>query len=643
MNYKNLLLKYLTGNLSKEDKKNTLNYDELTTNDSDISIASFFNILGNIQCKDSNGTLNGKTIIYGNATQDYNLGFIALFKGNELIYVATQYNTGTPLGKFKYLDVDENGNYYGIDEVDGRYRFILLNNVSELKTDGSEQIVLRNSYYLQGNLVNLDNNFTEIYVKKSIQSASYMIIASDTNHLTIKACLFKINVGESNEWIDFTTSISFTDVLNLTYENCYVYFDKEDNPFIEYYGLIDTTDDKTKLVIYTNTDTTLGNEEVIYDNVKRLVSANEGVFYGASTLMPVGSKHFYVFLSNVESQATAVLLEYVSETTHTMFYKISPNSGNFDFTPEAFLFNINNIPIIYYIFPIESSSQTYAGEAEQRMGIVSDKINLIKQLPNLLTEGDIQNQIVLINNSFNMFELSSVYYILNNDTPRQKITTWTFVYNPQNYNNEPYENTNSLVGNNSMLFDANNNLIFARNLYNYKVYNNRVISTLNVPNTYLNDTTIDKQLLLSETNSTILEDTISITKNIYEDLYINDFITLVMENQNEDISIENKAGAIRITQSAFKTNDYESAKATKMKINYSDGSFFVTSTSGDINNDVATYNINLYAPTNKDILTIDILSEDETITYQTITNETISKLNLIGGKYYHISQDVHIE
>ena len=116
-----------------------------------------------------------------------------------------------------------------------------------------------------------------------------------------------------------------------------------------------------------------------------------------------------------------------------------------------------------------------------------------------------------------------------------------------------------------------------------------------------------------------------------------------MENQNEDIHIDNVAGAIRLNQSSNKELDYENARASKVIITYSDGSTFKTSTSATITNGVATYEITTYIPSNKSIVKIDILSNDEQIIYQTINKDTLDNLNLQGNKYYKITQDVHVE
>ena len=80
------------------------------------------------------------------------------------------------------------------------------------------------------------------------------------------------------------------------------------------------------------------------------------------------------------------------------------------------------------------------------------------------------------------------------------------------------------------------------------------------------------------------------------------------------------------------------AKATKIRINYSDDTQYITTFSATITNNVATYEIYLQAPEDRTITSIDILSQDEKTLYTTIQN-----LTLTPGNYYKISQDCHIE
>ena len=135
-----LLLKYLTGNIDKEQPSDTLNYEELNTEDrAEIGIEEPFFVTNYLQCLDSKGVANGKTIVYGGIIQNNIVtGFIALFEGTELLFVTSQYNTGTTFGRFKVLQVDEAGQLYGIELFNDRYRFILLNNISE---EDSEKIM----------------------------------------------------------------------------------------------------------------------------------------------------------------------------------------------------------------------------------------------------------------------------------------------------------------------------------------------------------------------------------------------------------------------------------------------------------------------------------------------------------------------
>ena len=76
------------------------------------------------------------------------------------------------------------------------------------------------------------------------------------------------------------------------------------------------------------------------------------------------------------------------------------------------------------------------------------------------------------------------------------------------------------------LYNSNNKIIFARNLYNKVINANTTISTLNIPNTNLNDITIYNQSLIGETNYVLMNNQESITKNIYENLNINFYTTL---------------------------------------------------------------------------------------------------------------------
>ena len=232
--------------------------------------------------------------------------------------------------------------------------------------------------------------------------------------------------------------------------------------------------------------------------------------------------------------------------------------------------------------------------------------------------------------SYNLATLYIPFYSENSYT--KKIT---FDYNSINYNGEGYTNVNSLVPSKARLYDNNNKMIFARNLYNKVINANTTISTLNIPNTNLNDVTIYNQSLIGETNYALMNNQESITKNIYENLNINFYTTLRMINNNDpNNQIFNQVGSNRINSSVSSVKDYTNAKATKIRINYDDETTKIQDITFDYGNEAYTEFI-IYV--NKNITSIDFISNDENTIYNTIRPE------LEIGKYYKISQSVYVD
>lgn len=233
-------------------------------------------------------------------------------------------------------------------------------------------------------------------------------------------------------------------------------------------------------------------------------------------------------------------------------------------------------------------------------------------------------------NNYNLVNLYAPMYSDINTT--KKIT---LDYNSINYNGEGYGNVNSLVPNKARLYDNNNKMIFARNLYNKVINANTTISTLNVPNINLNNIIIYNKSLIGETNYVLMNNQEEITKNIYENLNINFYVTLRMiNNNNPNNQIFNQVGSNRINLSVSSVKDYNNAKATKIRINYSDNSFKIQNIIFDLVREAYTEFI-VYV--NKNIASIDFISNDENTIYNTIRPE------FEVGKYYKISQSVYVD
>lgn len=242
--------------------------------------------------------------------------------------------------------------------------------------------------------------------------------------------------------------------------------------------------------------------------------------------------------------------------------------------------------------------------------------------------------------AFNTLTIIKVYNLYNLFyQSKDKGTSHLQIYNANNYNGSAYSNINSMVPNQGVLYATNEEPIFARNLYNKTITGRTTQSTLEVPNNYLNDKIIVKENLLSETNSILISNNQTITKNIYETLNINFINTLQIRNDNDETnSILNSVGASRLNNSISETTDYDNAKALKVKINYTDNTNYIIQLKENqidkISDTSYMYDFDIYV--SKSITNIQIISNDETTIYQTITS------TFEVGKFYNITQMVEI-
>jgi hypothetical protein len=185
----------------------------------------------------------------------------------------------------------------------------------------------------------------------------------------------------------------------------------------------------------------------------------------------------------------------------------------------------------------------------------------------------------------------------------------------------------------------NSNLIFSRNLYNLVINDNTTVATVKIPNNYQNDVVINKQELYGETKTKLVESTQSITKNIYEEVLLNFVNSLFIKNKN-DINniIDNYTGATRLNNSisSWQLLDYDNCKITKYRINYDDNTSEVrvlTNFNVSYEASKTVYTFSFY----NNISNIQLISNDENTIYQTIDLSNLEK-----GKYYVITQDLHI-
>ena len=332
-----------------------------------------------------------------------------------------------------------------------------------------------------------------------------------------------------------------------------------------------------------------------------------------------------------------------SEEPLTVVYKVAGNtlqniySFSWDSTNTSYLYFEKLGEIILY-------KKKNAGSTSSTIE-VGLMVNDVLSPYDYETTSDVQNYFYDYNDfyAFTQYNLLSIYI------PYTSTTNGTYKlvadYNPNNYNGIQYESPSALLPIKSRIINTNYKYVFARNLYNKYVRGNSTVSTLEIPNTLLNDEELFYVGILGATDYTLFSNAPTlqddpITKNIYETLDINFYNTITMLDDNNDKNKPNLEGATRINQSVSAILDYNNTKATKARINYDDGTYSITNINAEtqitIVGDTATYNFMVYIPTGKNVINLEIVSNDENTIYATIVGTFIS------NNFYNVEQQVSV-
>ena len=653
--YKELLLKYLTGNLTNDYDVSTMNpYYESVDYQTKPGSEGFPSGLS-IQCLDGNGKPNGKTIFY---EPNFGKKLYLIDTDMNILNVYDSWYTGTEFDTFLKLGVDEEGQFYGIDynENTQKFRFILMNNISEpvKMPDGTTRYraVLRNSYFIQGYDPNVDDPSptAPVYLGKAKGQATYYFAITDSTLDTIMPSTLTINVGAANEWTrleDIFVSQGANVLDNI------IYFNSEGVPNVSYFVYDLYLYNKIIRIDVNGDGEPVRNDLIDITQVESSYSAMTGASFEYDLIAMTKEQYYFIVKAAVKYgdnykpyQLIQLFRDGFTDRNNYVWSKTGyfGTESTTNRLPKTMYKKNDNGDLSMFYRLIDNTTDTY-DKLYFTFIPNNPEHTLPKKFFDIETDTTIYNIVasrILISSAFNLIKGIHQNGVYGEGTIKNTIVS--LIYNDDNYNTEPFEkngnDTRTLVPNQGILYDTNNKPIFARNLYNLKTYKNKSTSILNVPNNMLNNISISKNKLISMFNNNINENTQEIEKNIYEDLYINYFNSLSMQNQNTDTYVDNLEGAIRINQSANKTSDYENAKATKIKITYNDDTYKKGGVDSSITNGVCTYEFYVYVPDGKTIKKIDIMSEDEETIYQTIDYfpET-----LLTTKTYKIQQDVRVE
>jgi hypothetical protein len=444
---------------------------------------------------------------------------------------------------------------------------------------------------------------TSFIKKDPTDDSTYYIMGqkSSSSNYVLCLCKFTINVGSSNTWeyingptiassgqayaFDFIPQTSGTNTV----------FD------VYYYG--------------TNTQSTLNH-----------------AYYNGTTLV-----------AKTDISITTRIYDFRVLDSDTVYVSSTVNNGS---------------SYTMYLYQVDGSSLTLISSNTLNLQIPSYYINLINgklfgRITGLFTS-DLSKLVVVCNVYDGNRYIESPAYEIGADTIvaatcaiQQTYSLYKFITQGQTtlfrpyiviydnqYSGGSYISYNSLIPLHSEIY-SNNSLVFARGLYNKQVYQNMCVSTVNIPNTYLNGIPLMPSKLLGTTMLELVNNTDTITKNIYENLFINFNNKIQVIDEDNSNLFPETANYINTSVSYGTQQNYEGQKISNMKINYADDTsrtipFYWTDNAG-----IKEYTYSIYVP--KAINSIEFLNAEGNFTY--ITKQYDFEI----GKTYTITQRLRVD
>lgn len=595
--YKNNVLDYVVNQVTEQVGQNIPLFDNSTNIAKSISnqIKEHLpnsNVIYSGYLYDNNSQLIIAYGYYKNTNDDeYKYGYIYIADKNlNEIKMITEFVSGTKLFPIQQLHQDENGTFYAISVIGTTARILLLNNLFAKIPSGDYQAVLRASYIIPNSENYHFTFYTTFYkqtlpvIKKAQNSATYYIVChlrgSTQNTQLIK---FTINVGAENEWnvIDLKTQFYTYDYL-LELDSVHIYGVDNSSYYIEY----------------------------LYKNDALITKVNHLFNLDAEIVLAKNTNNIYLVASDYNTNY--LVFDKVINGQINMLFVISNDLNDIIFNMEL----TNGIVFLKAV----SSGKFYAGILQDDFPYFSSGVTISNTR---------RFNFVLYN-----YNLLNIYVDTSTeDYSTLNTTKYILDYNPLNYNGNAYSNYDSTKIKKARLY-SNGEMIFARNIYNQTINNATTTSTVQIPNTMLNNDTINKEYLISNTNVDVCNKTATINKNIYETLYVNFINTFNVKDEDTNTQYPNAASYINQNVNIGTKQNCELSHIGKVAINYTDKII--------VQNIVWSYDTDHYVTSftvdcTTEIPTIDFMSNDETTIY--ITKE----LDVNVGSYYVIEQKLRIE
>ncbi|MEE3417887.1 MAG: hypothetical protein VZQ62_00940 [Methanosphaera sp.] len=585
-------------------------------------------------------TLTGLGVLYGGYIDGNNnvRGIITLFN-NDFIPVKTiyEYDSGVPLRYIQCMKQADDGTFYLIDDSTfsegsassvrtSQKRFVMVNNFTVLdQLTNDYKLTLRTSYVFGSTY----SNFYCRDMYKNPSTSSYVffgIYGTGSFYNAMRIIGLKVNVGESNTWT------MYADISNTYFGGGYAIFDESDNVSFKCIGSPYSMSGRNLSYIYKTYTGSTTTTTLHTFNFYPLIT-----YYYHNQCCFINENEVYFVLDNQETSSGSAMNKYIglykyNFTDQELLTIYEKSLGSYSTTNQEHIYidknqnelyiqynrniDTNNNTANYVVQRLENDTWSPPGyDDEENKGFVASRRGLF------------------VKNNFNLLQIYEYP-----TAPGQ--SSW-FMYlkkinhNPLNYNGSSYTNYNSTIPKQAEIW-KNNSILFARNLYNSTINGNQTNSTIVIPNSYLNDIELTKQILYSETNSKIVENTETITKNIYETLYLNFINTINVIDEDTNTKYPISASYINQNINTGTEENCENTFIGKIKVNKGVNTFIINCTWQQ------------YAPIqfrtkfpivfDEDITSIDFLSNDETTTYYKLDTSSWET-----GKTYLITQYLRVD
>lgn len=561
-------------------------------------------------------------------------GFILILDKNiKPIKTIYEFSSGTKLRPIQKMIQCSDGTFIAIDSKTAKTRYnaensylkssqkrvIQLNDIS-LPINNEFKVILRKSYIMP------QSNFKCMDIFENPNTSHYGFVGiylGNSNVFNgVRVIELKINVGTENEW-----NSENDDGTGWLYGGCYGKFTENDR--FDFKMII------TKFSVSNHNISLWKRENSI--SLTTLITLDETVFVEGSELANqcvfMNENLCYLVSNNqrwsigTPNEKYVALYEFnLSNNSNKEIYK--KNFGLYEYCEFDTILVTKNDGELYIQYCNNVSEEDNVLKADYNY----QRYNGIWK-PIFIGRGNykMKEKMIYVSKEFNLINI--IEY--NEDMNRQNfyLPIVKEIYSKFNYNGLAYDDYNELVPKYANIY-SNDDLLFSRDIYNLSIINNYSISTVQIPNNYLNDISLTKNELIGSTNKILVEEENTIEKNIYEGLFLN-YINTLNAIDNDNNYLTNASNYINQNINVGTRENHENTKCSKARINYNDDTskiFDIIWVSIDNLHKITEFSIYV----DKEILSIDFISNDEEFTYMTITPSV--EIN----KYYTIKQKLKV-